>query len=361
MSKISLFDNLSLQINGHLFARRYRMTFVISIEVIVFAFLLIIIIPEIHHWSIIMMLVAGILASFLNLMALKKYKCVSFSSYLFTGLFYLITTGANFIAGGITTSLFVWFYMVPLIAATLIGFRGLVLFGGLTVVTIMAFLILPHEPFFKPQPSQLWSIELMNFSFMLILVLSVLTAFLIEIYYFEKKTIAQQEALEKDREKLLHLSHHDILTKLPNRNYLYAELKRKIKKNQSVSIFFMDLNGFKSINDRYGHDIGDQVLVETAKRIGSCFRNEDFVARVGGDEFVGVIAYSKEKGIYKKVEERIRDTFNHPYRSIKMDIHLSIAIGIAQYPLDATDTESLITIADKRMYEDKQRIKESEP
>lgn len=62
----------------------------------------------------------------------------------------------------------------------------------------------------------------------------------------------------------------------------------------------MDLNGFKSINDRYGHDIGDQVLVETAKRIGSCFRNEDFVARVGGDEFVGVIAYSKEKGFIRK-------------------------------------------------------------
>lgn len=359
MSKILLFNNLDILLNGHLFARRYRMTYVISIEVIIFAFLLVTIRPDVHHWSIIILSYIGIISAIINLITLKIYKCVRFSSYFFTSLFFLVASVGNFVAGGIHSSYFIWIYLAPIIAATLIGFRGLIIFGGLSILNVFAFLLLPHAPIFHPTPSQTWYIELMNYSFVMMLILSVLMAFLLEIYYFEKKTIAQQKALEAEREQLRHLSCHDMLTKLPNRKYFYEELHQKIDDGKSITIFYMDLNDFKNVNDQYGHEAGDQILIETSKRISNCFRNEDFLARVGGDEFIGVISYCKEIGFYKNVEQRIRDTFNFPYRSIKAGIRLNIAIGIAQYPLDANDAESLIALADKRMYEDKLKMKEN--
>ncbi len=102
---------------------------------------------------------------------------------------------------------------------------------------------------------------------------------------------------------------------------------------------------------------GDQVLVETSKRLNNCFRNEDFIARVGGDEFIGIISNGYEEDIPNKVMERIREVFNYPYRSVKQNIQLNIAIGMARYPEDSSQMQKLLSIADQRMYKDKSRIK----
>ncbi|VEG92476.1 GGDEF domain-containing protein [Legionella spiritensis] len=343
-------------LNGHQFGRQYRMTFVIGIETILFV-LIMLLLPKIHHWSVIVMLSTGIGLSIINLITLKLYHCVRLSSHFLTSLILLTVISVNYVAGGINTSLFVWFYIVPLIAATLTGFSGLIIYGGISIVAIIAFLVLPHEAIFHPSESLIWYIQVMNFVFAMILVLSVLIAFLLEIYVFEQRNLQQQRALENDREKLFHMSRHDILSKLPNRKYFYEELRKRIRGKNDLTILYMDLNGLKVINDSYGHEVGDQILVETSKRLSNCFRNEDFIARVGGDEFIGIVSNSNEEDISNKIIARIRDIFNYPYRSVKYDIQLKMAIGMARYPEDASRMEKLLSIADQRMYKDKSRLK----
>ncbi|MCC5792583.1 MAG: GGDEF domain-containing protein [Legionellaceae bacterium] len=343
-------------LNGHQYGRQYRMTFVIGIETIVFV-LLMLILPPIHHWTVMVVLSLGILLSLLNLIALKRYYCVRFSSHFLTILIVSTVIGVNYVSGGIDTSLFVWFYLVPLIAGTLTGFFGLILYGGVSIIAIIAFLLLPHEAIFHPPESLIWYVQIMNFGFAMVLVLTILTAFLIEIDVFEQRNFQQQKILEEDRDKLLHLSRHDVLSKLPNRKYFYEELRKRIRSKQGLTLLYMDLNGFKAINDRYGHEVGDQVIVESSKRLSQCFRNEDFIARVGGDEFIGMV--SNDESIAHKMMARVRKVFSYPYRSVKHDIQLNVSIGLAHYPADSRRMEQLLSIADRRMYEDKSRIKAS--
>ncbi len=231
------------------------MTFVIGLETILFV-LIMLSVPQIHHWSVNVILSIGIGLSAINLIVLKFYHCVQLSSRALTIMILLSIISANYVAGGIDSSLFVWFYLMPLIAATLTGFFGLIIYGGISIIAIIGFLVLPHEAIYYPPESLLWYVQLLNFVFAMVLILTVLTAFLLEIYIFEKRNLQQQRALEDDREKLLHMSRHDILSKLPNRKYLYEELSKRIRSENYLTILYMDLNGFKAINDNYGHEVG---------------------------------------------------------------------------------------------------------
>lgn len=246
MAKGSLPNQLEEIIIGHQFARQYRMTFVIGIETLIFV-LFMLLLPQIHHWSVMVMLSIGIVLSIINLIALKLYHCVRLSSHFLTILILLTVISVNYVAGGINTSLFVWFYLVPLIAATLTGFLGLLIYGGISIIAVLAFLVLPHEAIFHPPGSLIWYVHTVNFVFAMILILSVLTAFLMEIYVFEQQNIRQRRVLESDREKLLHMSRHDMLSKLPNRKYFYEELRKRIRSKHDLTILFMDLNNLKTI------------------------------------------------------------------------------------------------------------------
>ncbi len=350
-------NNNQLEVlHGYKFGQIYRMTFVIGVETIIFTILMLLK-PQIHHWLVIVILVFGIGISIINLTVLKLYHSVRFSSHFLTIMILVAVTSANYISGGIHTSLFTWFYIMPIIAATLTGFSGLIIYGGLSIMAISAFILLPHEPIFQPPESLVLYIEVINSIFAMVLILSVLIAFLLEIKKFEQRNLQQQKILEDDREKLLHISRHDTLSKLPNRKYFYEELRNRIHCKKDLTILYMDLNGFKAINDNYGHEVGDQVLVETSKRLSNCFRNEDFIARVGGDEFIGIISNSNSEDIANKISARIRDIFTYPYRSVKQNIQLTIAIGMAQYPKDSNKIEELLAVADKGMYENKLKIK----
>jgi len=127
---------LNVRLDGNLYTRRYRMTFIVTVQTAIFAFLLIAIMPEHNPWIVIAMVSAGIVVSVLNLIALKQYHCVTFSSYLLTSLVFIVAMGCNIVAGGTESSLFIWLYLVPIIAAAVIGFGGLLLFGSLSTATI---------------------------------------------------------------------------------------------------------------------------------------------------------------------------------------------------------------------------------
>ena len=160
-------------------------------------------------------------------------------------------------------------------------------------------------------------------------------------------------------DRLKHLASHDMLTELPNRAAFETAGARAIRRAEAtggqMALLFIDLDGFKAINDTYGHAAGDAVLKLTGERIRRCLRTADAVARVGGDEFNVLL---DEVGDGKEVAGLARmllTTMSEPVDFQGQTVALSASIGISFYPRDATEIEALVTHADMAMYEAKSR------
>ncbi|WP_136223325.1 EAL domain-containing protein [Massilia sp. Mn16-1_5] len=154
--------------------------------------------------------------------------------------------------------------------------------------------------------------------------------------------------------RLHHLAHHDPLTGLANRTLLQDELKFSIDfavRNQMLgALAFLDLDNFKHINDNFGHDAGDVVLRDTATRLKESVRDNDTVARVGGDEFVLVINNQPGDEQLADLIERIRQRVNAPIRVAGRDILPSTSIGVSRFPIDGDTVDRVMRAADAAMY-----------
>ncbi|MEA1989695.1 MAG: EAL domain-containing protein [Pseudomonadota bacterium] len=159
----------------------------------------------------------------------------------------------------------------------------------------------------------------------------------------------------KDSERQLEfLAHHDPLTNLPNRSLLHARLEHSLQINErlgtQLAVCFIDLDNFKYINDRYGHSIGDQVLIEVAQRMQARVRKEDSLARVGGDEFVLVLERLAGSKASEKVIVELLESFKEPIVLGEMSFTLSVSIGMSFFPQDGDSIEVLNKHADTAMY-----------
>lgn len=156
-------------------------------------------------------------------------------------------------------------------------------------------------------------------------------------------------------EEILFNATHDSLTRLANRtlfvNSLRDNLRRRLAANEGVGILMMDLDGFKQINDNYGHLAGDAVLVEFSRRVCESVRASDVVSRLGGDEFAVILGCVELDGGMHRAIDRIQDSLEEPFvwEGKAIDIHASI--GGALHPVDGSTRETLIGLADRRMYE----------
>lgn len=162
------------------------------------------------------------------------------------------------------------------------------------------------------------------------------------------------EITNRKQKHLFGLAHFDQLTGLPNRTLLLDRLNQAIlvsnRASRAVSLLFIDLDGFKPVNDNYGHAIGDRLLKEVASRITSCLRECDTAARMGGDEFVVILPEADlDKAVL--IAKRILKAVKIPYEFGKKTIStITASIGIAEYPEHADNLDALITAADKAMY-----------
>jgi len=149
-------------------------------------------------------------------------------------------------------------------------------------------------------------------------------------------------------------ANYDALTGLPNRSLFYDRLRRELKtlrrEDQSLALLFIDLDHFKEVNDSLGHHYGDQLLVEVARRIGTCVREADTVARLGGDEFTIILPGLTEASRLEGVAQHIIDALARPYPLGGELAQVSASIGITLYPSDAADIETLLVNADQAMY-----------
>jgi len=159
-------------------------------------------------------------------------------------------------------------------------------------------------------------------------------------------------------QKIAHLAHYDFLTDLPNRALFLDTLEHSIslaKRNQyKVAALFLDLDGFKKINDTLGHDAGDLLLQGVSKRLKKSIRTSDTVARVGGDEFTFILNNIGADENATKVANKIISALSEPFELKGQNCHVGASIGIAIYPDNALDTEALVKQADEAMYLAKQ-------
>ncbi|MBJ7517075.1 MAG: diguanylate cyclase, partial [Stenotrophomonas sp.] len=165
------------------------------------------------------------------------------------------------------------------------------------------------------------------------------------------------ESLERANDKLLQAALHDPLTQLPNRSLLQDRIEQSIEKarrrHHAVAVMFCDLDGFKTVNDAYGHQLGDRLLVKVSQRIGSLLRPQDTLARLGGDEFVIVLAIDEPDDAVV-VAERIIAAVAEPFLIEAAELQVTASLGIALYPEDAGDERELMANADAAMYHTKQ-------
>ncbi len=164
--------------------------------------------------------------------------------------------------------------------------------------------------------------------------------------------------MKKHQDQLEHIAHYDVLTNLPNRVLLTDRLNQSMlqsRRNKNLlAVAFLDLDGFKEVNDTYGHSVGDSLLIALSEHIGGTLRGSDTLARIGGDEFIFTMAELVSIEDSKPVLDRMLQTLNSPITIGDITLRISASIGVAIYPRDGTDADILIRKADQAMYSAKQ-------
>jgi diguanylate cyclase (GGDEF)-like protein len=174
-------------------------------------------------------------------------------------------------------------------------------------------------------------------------------------YANELRTL-NKRLIEQEKE-ITRLAYHDNLTGLANRTFFYNLAEKIIldaKRNKkNIGFMFIDIDRFKNINDSYGHEVGDKVLIEVSRILEASTRQNDIVARHGGDEFLILLSDCKDINCYQLVASRIEKANKNVKISKDLSIKINLSIGVSFYPIDGDNIDHLISRADKAMYQSK--------
>ncbi len=163
-----------------------------------------------------------------------------------------------------------------------------------------------------------------------------------------------------EQQAILHQATHDALTGLANRTLLVDRLEQALAMGQRygymVALMFMDLDGFKTVNDSFGHDIGDQLLIAVSRRLETFLRKTDTICRQGGDEFILMLPQAPDLEVLMGLATRIQAELRKPFTNLHGNnvIRISVSIGVARWPEHGGDTDALMQAADRAMYRCKQ-------
>jgi diguanylate cyclase (GGDEF)-like protein/PAS domain S-box-containing protein len=164
--------------------------------------------------------------------------------------------------------------------------------------------------------------------------------------------------MKNTEKRLQNMAHYDQLTSLPNRVLLADRLSQNLaqakRSHQLLAVCFLDLDGFKAVNDKNGHDVGDKLLVEVAKRLANEVRTGDTVSRFGGDEFVILLTNVTDMDELESAIARVNGIIAQPINIAEVQFNISTSIGVTVFPSDNSDVDTLLRHADLAMYEAKQ-------
>ena len=164
--------------------------------------------------------------------------------------------------------------------------------------------------------------------------------------------------LKEHQQQLEHIAHYDALTSLPNRVLLADRMRQTMaqcqRRNRSLAVAYLDLDGFKPVNDRYGHEVGDELLIAIAQSMKEALREGDTLARLGGDEFVALLVDLESALDCEPVLARLLRAAAAPVTLGELRLQVSASIGVTLYPQDGADADQLLRHADQAMYQAKQ-------
>jgi len=262
---------------------------------------------------------------------------------------------ACFVFGGTESPTFPLLILVPAMAG-IVGSVSLCFAWGLLVLAFWLGLYQAERAGLEPTQiilAQNYGLAmLLSYSAMAIAVVSII------LIYAEMNKALRNE-LQNSNAELEHLSSHDQLTRLPNRRFyderMSLALRRAAEHGELTGLLVLDLNGFKQINDNYGHGAGDKLLQAVAHRIQSNLRETDLVARLGGDEFVAVIEDVRSPDEVTRIAHKLSHAIEQPLYVRQQLLTFSASIGVAIFPLDGRQQQELEEKADKAMYLAKKR------
>lgn len=172
------------------------------------------------------------------------------------------------------------------------------------------------------------------------------------------RSVVRQKA---HKDQLIRLAHYDILTGLPNRSLFFDRLERALESakryDRIFALLYLDLDGFKEVNDTLGHTAGDELLIQVAHRLLETVRKSDTVGRLGGDEFMLILNELTNSEDAQKVAANILEVMAREFQVEGRTVTIGASIGISMYPLDAEKSDRLVELADKAMYSCKERGK----
>jgi diguanylate cyclase (GGDEF)-like protein len=167
--------------------------------------------------------------------------------------------------------------------------------------------------------------------------------------------------MKQVEDQLRHQATHDALTGLPNRAHLLQRLEESLRAaewNQSqVALLFVDMDGFKQVNDTHGHEFANRLLCAFGQRLKARVRSQDLVARYGGDEFVLMFNDLGSQADIASVVEQVKDAISEPFSIDQQVVPLAASVGLAVYPRDGRDVQTLLIRADADMYRHKEHLK----
>ncbi|QQS53660.1 MAG: EAL domain-containing protein [Candidatus Competibacteraceae bacterium] len=181
-----------------------------------------------------------------------------------------------------------------------------------------------------------------------------------DVEVMRQLTDLMMDVVERKRaeERITHLAYHDALTQLPNRVLLADRLQQAMaqarRDRQRLAVCYLDLDDFKPINDRWGHAVGDRVLIEVAQRLKQCVRGGDTVARLGGDEFVLLLSDLRDVEECEHAIDRVMMALQVPFSVAGQPTLLTASVGVTLYPDDSSDPDTLLRHVDQVMYAAKQ-------
>jgi len=180
------------------------------------------------------------------------------------------------------------------------------------------------------------------------------------LHRVKKRTEALEDANQKllnQEDELKKLAHYDPLTGLANRTLITEQLHLLItrckREKIKLAVLFLDLDGFKAVNDKYGHKIGDDLLVSVANRLRKALRNSDVIGRLGGDEFIVLIETGNGELEPEQVATKIKKSLSQRVSIDGYSVQIGVSIGIAVYPDDGESLDTLMSVSDTKMYSDK--------
>lgn len=239
-------------------------------------------------------------------------------------------------------------------AGLLVGISTVVVVMGIGLAFIYGKLMIPIDANAYTGNVVAWIMLLVNAIVMPLFVIQAIAV-------YQTNTQALLEALRTQRDQIEHLAHRDRLTGLPSLSLAEDRLEMALhaahRIGTKVALMFVDLDGFKAVNDTYGHAAGDRMLQEVARRLSETIRDEDTAARVGGDEFMVVLGGVQDSTQVARVAERLVQVLSMPLTEGEYVLAVGASIGIALYPDHGTTAQTLRRVADEAMYSVKRQGK----